>query len=119
MHKTHPVPKTSATKVPKVDRFITDYLKSRFPKGEDSELAKIEAGLLRVCGPMTCLWAELINNSLLSNPNGTVNVYDVLNIIQCSLVLLGNTNEMISQFRRMRILQQVDKSLESMARSPS
>ena len=102
MHKAHPVPKTMVTRAPKVDHYATNHLKSRFPKGEDAELSKIQTALLRVCGPMTCLWAELIDNDLLSNPEATVNVHDVLNIIQRSLVLLGNANELVSQLRRSK-----------------
>ena len=32
MHKEHPVPNTPATKAPKVDGFVTDYLKAAFPQ---------------------------------------------------------------------------------------
>ena len=67
---------------------------------------------------MTCLWAELIDNDLLSNPEATVNVHDVLNIVQRSLVLLGNANELVSQLRRSKILQLIDKSLEKYGREP-
>jgi len=37
-----------------------------------------------MCGPMT---AEVIDNELLGDLN-TINVHDVLNIVQCMLVLL-------------------------------
>ena len=61
---------------------------------------------------MACLWAELIDNDLLSDPDASVNVHDVLNIFQRSLVLMDNANKLISQLRRTKILQSVDKSLE-------
>ena len=96
MHKAHPIPKTEATKAPKVDRFMQDYLVSRFPKSEGSNLARIQTAMLRASGPMTCLWEEMIDIGLLGNLEAAINVHDVLNIIQCSLVLLGNANEMIS-----------------------
>ena len=41
-----------------------------------------------------------------------VNVHDVLNVIQCKLVLLGNANELISQTRQCDSLQCINKSLE-------
>lgn len=41
---------------------------------------------------MTRLWAELIDNGLLSDPEATANVHGILNIVQCSLVLVGNTD---------------------------
>ena len=69
MHKEHPVPSTPATKAPKVDGFVTDFLKATFPRSDDAELMKVQSALLKVCGPMACMWAELIDNNLLSNPN--------------------------------------------------
>ena len=48
-----------------------------------------QSALLKVCGPMACMWAKLIDNNLLSDPNATVNVHIVLNNIQCTIVLLG------------------------------
>ena len=112
MHKEHPVPNTPATKAPKVDGFVTDYLKAAFPKSDDGELIKVQSALLKVCGPMACMWAELIDNNLLSDADATVNVHDVLNIIQRTIVLLGNANEMLSQLRRSKILAAVDTSLD-------
>ena len=118
MHKEHPVPNTPVTKALKVDGFVMDYLKAAFPRSDDGELMKIQSALLKVCGPMACMWAELIDNNLLSDPNATMNVHDVLNIIQCTIVLLGNTNEMISQLRCSKILAAVDPSLIKYGQKP-
>ena len=57
------------------------------------------------------MWAELIDNSLLGNPDATVNVHNVLNVAQRMMALLGNANKMLSQFRRCKILAAVDPSL--------
>ena len=89
MHKVHPVPSTLATKAPKVDRYVTNYLKATFPRSDDAELMKVQSTLLKVCGPMACMWAELIDNSLHSDPNASVNVHNIRNIIQHTIVLLG------------------------------
>ena len=48
MHKEHPVPSTPATKAPKVDRFVTDYLKATFPGSDNAELMKVQSVLLKV-----------------------------------------------------------------------
>ena len=111
MHKAHPVPRCTVTKPPVVDPFVKDYLKSRFPKHEDGELAKLQSAMLKVCGPMTCLWSDLIEQDMLKDPDVTISVADVLDVIQRSLVLLGNSNELLSQMRRTNILQLADKSL--------
>ena len=81
MHKEHPVPNTLATKAPKVDGFVTDYLKAAFPKSNDGELIKVQSALLKVCGPMAYMWAELIDNNLLSDADATVNVHDEFSIL--------------------------------------
>ena len=94
MHKTHPLPRTPVMRVPKVDRFMMDHLKHRYPKSRDAELGTIQAALLSAAGPLTCLWSDLLDNNLLANEAAVVNVHDVLNIVQCTFVLMGNANEL-------------------------
>ena len=115
MHKAHPVPRTFAAKPPVVDKFVKDYLKSRYPK-QDGELAKLQSVMLKVCGRMTCMWSDLIEQDLLEDPDATISVHNVLEIIQRSLVLLRNANEMLSQMRRTNLLELADKSLGNMPR---
>ena len=50
MNKAHPVPRTPALKVPKVDGFVLDHLKQRFPKSRDHELGTIQSALQRCAG---------------------------------------------------------------------
>ena len=104
MHKEHPIPKTPATKAPKVDSFVTEYLESNFPKSEDAKLLKVQSVLLKVCGPMVCMWAKLMDNNLLSDPDAKVNVYNVLNIIQRTMVLLDNATKIMPKLRSSKIL---------------
>ena len=78
----------------------------------------MQSALLKVCGSMAYMWAELIDNGLLSDPNVTVNVHDVLNVVQHTIVLLGNANELFSQFRHSKILAAVDTSLVKYAQKP-
>ena len=110
MHKVHPVPRTTITNLPVVDQSVKDYLKSCFPAQEDGKLARLQSAMLKVCGPMSCLWSDLIKQNLLEDPNATISVHDVLEVVQLSLVLLGNANELLSQMRT-KILQLADKSL--------
>ena len=110
MHKLHPVPRTTVMKPPVADQFAKDYLKACFPK-QDGELVKLQSVMLKVCGLMTCMWSDLIEQKLLDDHDTTISVHDVLGIIQHSLVLLGNANELLSQTRRVNILQVAEKSL--------
>ena len=118
MHKVHPIPCMPVMKVPKVDRFVLDHLNQRFPKLRDAELGTIQAALLRSAGPLSCLWSELLDNDLLKEEDSMINVHDVLNVVQRTLVLLGNANEIISQARRCNILRAVDQDLEKYGKEP-
>lgn len=118
MHKAHPLPRTPVMKVPKVDRFVLDHLHQRFPKSRDAELGTIQSALLRAAGPLSCLWSELLDNDLLKEEESMINVHDVLNVVQRTLVLLGNANELISQTRRCNILRAVDQGLEKYGKEP-
>ena len=118
MHKAHPIARTPAMRVPKVDDFVQDHLKQRFPKSRDHELGAIQSALLRCTGPLTCLWSELIDNELLKSEDAVINVQDVMNVLQRTLVLLDNTNELISQARRCSILRACDQDLEKYGKEP-
>ena len=41
MHKMHPVPRTPVMKLSKVDRYMMDHLRQRFPKSHDGELGTV------------------------------------------------------------------------------
>ena len=74
--------------------------------------------LLKCAGPLSCLWSELLDNNLLEDEGAVNNVHDVLEVVQCTLVLLGNANELISQTRRCAILKCVDHNLEKYGKDP-
>ena len=84
-------------KVPKVDRYMTDHLRQCFLKSHDGELGTVQAALLSAAGPLTFLWSDLLDNNLLADESAVINVHDMLNIIQQTLVLMGNAYELLSQ----------------------
>ena len=86
-----PRQRCTVTKPMVVDPFIKDYQKSHFPKHEDGEFAQLQSAMLKMCGPMTYLWSDLIEQDLLHDPNVTISIADVLDIIQWLLVLLEET----------------------------
>ena len=49
----------------------------------------------------------MVDNDLLKSEDSVINVYDILNVLQRTLVLLGNANELVSQARRRNILRVV------------
>ena len=80
MHKAHPVPRIFGAKLPVADKFVKDYLKPHYPK-QHGELAKLQSAMLKVCGPMTCMWCDLIKQNLLEDPDAIISVQEVLEII--------------------------------------
>ena len=103
-------------KVPKVDSFVLDHLKQCFPKSHHHKLGMIQSVLQQCTGPLLCLWSELINSGLLKRKDSVINVHDVLNVLQRTLVLLlRNANELV---RRCRILRVVDQGLEKYGKEP-
>ena len=110
MFKEHPVPSTPVMRAPKVDEFMLGHLKSRFPRSNETQLRTIQNALLSATGPLACLWADFISNDMLTE-DSTVSVHDVLEVVQRTLVLLGNANTLLTQTRRDSILQAVDRSL--------
>ena len=61
---------------------------------------------------MTCLWSDLVGSKLLDVEDAVISVHDVLDMIQRSLVLFGNANELLSQAQRTNVLQLIDPSLK-------
>jgi len=87
MHKANPLLRIPAMQVPKVDCFMLDYLKQRFPKSCDEKLGTVQSALLYA---VTCLWSDLLDNNCLNGKGEMINTHNVLNVVQCTLVLLGN-----------------------------
>ena len=99
MLKRHPKPDTDAAAPPKLDSFVADFAGKKLDKARDSQLAKIQGAMLYAVNPLTNLWAELIQQGLVQDPDAAIHVSDVLDIVQRSLVLLGNANNLISETR--------------------
>ena len=76
VHKVYHVLRSTAIKTPVVDQFVKNYLKSHFPKQEDSELVKLQSAMLRACGQLTCLWSNIIDANMI------ISVHYMLSVIQ-------------------------------------
>ena len=66
--------------------------------------------------PLANLWAELVNQKLDGDPGALIPVTDVLDVIQRSIVLLGNANNLISKTRREVILESIQPSFKKYAK---
>ena len=64
MHKEYPIPSTPATKVPKVDGFITDYLNA-ISQEQWCGINESSVCISESVWPNGVQWGELIDNNLL------------------------------------------------------
>ena len=102
MLKKYPKPDTDASAPPKLDGFISE--DSWCPASQNPRSS------------FTSLWADLIDQGLTHDPSDAIHVTDVLEVIQRSLVLLGNANNVISETRREVALESVHPSLKKYAK---
>jgi hypothetical protein len=116
MLKKHPKPDVEAALPPKLDSFVADFAGKKLDKARDSQLAKIQGAMLYAAGPLTNLWADLIEQGLANDSDAAIHVSDILETIQRSLVLLGNANSLISETRREIALESIHPSLKKYGR---
>ena len=110
--KDFPKPSCEAMTVPKLDAEVKDQLKKKGKDphfGAEKSLYKVQEQLLDVAGPLTCLWADLLNKEANISPE------DILLLIQRALVLLGSTSHSISQERRKIAWSRINPQLKSLA----
>ena len=110
MFKEHPKPDLQSCNPPKVDKYISEFLGKRLSKEHDSELAKIQSAILAGIRPLTSAWQLLLDSGLENDPAMVVPASEVLTLIQCSLCMIGNASELVSQTRRSKILETIDHS---------
>ena len=110
--KDFPRPEVNALQPPKLDEEVKEQLKKsgKDPHfGAEKSLYKIQGQLLDVAGPLTCLWADLLN------PKANVSTENILLLIQRALVLLGSTSHSVSQERRKIAWTRINPKLKSLA----
>ena len=97
---------------PKLDEQVKDQLKR---EGKDphfvaeKSLYKIQDQLLDVAGPLTCLWADLLNKE------AKVSREDTLLLLQWVLVLLGSTSHAITLEGQKVAWSRTNPSLNALA----
>ena len=110
LFKEHPRPDLDSCVPPKIDKYMSEFLGKRMPKERDSELAKIQSAVLASIRPLTSAWQLLLDAGLEGDPQMVVPGSEVLTLIQCTLCMIGNASELISQTRRSKILDTIDPS---------
>ena len=110
LFREHPRPDLDSCSPPKVDKYISEFLGKRLPKEHDAELAKIQSAVLAIIRPLTSAWQHLIDGGIEDDPEMVVPGSEVLALLQRTLCMIGNASELISQTRRSKILETVDRS---------
>ena len=116
MLKRHPKPNSKVMVPPKLDQFVSDFAPKKVDKARDAALSKIQGSLLYAVNPLTNMWAGLIEQGLVDDPEALIPVPDVLDIIQRSIVLIGNANNLVSETRREVALDAIHSSLKKYAK---
>ena len=116
MLKKHPKPNTKVMVPPKLDSFVSEFAPKKVDKAIDVALSKIQGSLLYAVNPLANLWTGLIEQGLADEPQALIPVPDVLDIIQRSIVLIGNSNNLVSETRREVALEAIHSSLKKYAK---
>ena len=108
----YPMPNCPAIEVPRLDEEVKKQLRSkgRDPHfGQEKTLFGIQGELLKVGGPLTCLWADMIN------PDVEPDKEKIALLVQRALVLLGSASHSITLERRKIAWARINPSLKSLA----
>ena len=108
----YPKPNCSALVAPRIDEEAATQMRRNFKNahfGTEKTLYKIQEQMLKVAGPLACLWADMVN------PNTEVNKEGIALVVQRALVLLGGTSHAISTERRKIAWARINPKLKSLA----
>ena len=108
-----PKPSSLAIQVPKLDNELKEQMrkKGKDPQfGQEKVLYKLQEQLLEVTGPLTCLWADLLNPEA-----EEVSAEQVILLLQRVIVLVGSTSHTISLERRKVAWARLNPGLKSLA----
>ena len=109
-----PKPNCMAMEVSRFNKEVRKQLKHRgkdppFRVEKTWSMFKIQEQLLEVGGPLTCLWADMVN------PETIVDKAQIALLIQRALVLLGSASHSISLERRKVAWARINPELKTLA----
>ena len=110
--KNFPRPNCDAVVTPKMDDEVKEQLRQ---KGKDAffdsekTLCRVQEQLLDTTGPLSCLWADLLNKDAM------VSKEDIVMLVQRALVLLGSASNTITLERRKIAWSRFNPKLKSLA----
>ena len=114
--KDFPKPDCGVLSAPKLDEQIKEHLKMKGKDphfGSEKSLYKLQEQMPDVAGPLTCLWANLLNRE------AHVSAENTLLLVQRALVLLGSASHAISQERRKIAWARIKPKMKSLTSEES
>ena len=100
MAKDDPLPNSQFLKCLQADDDIVHFAGKDFPKVVDNKYKRIQPAVLASAAPCLNLWKNLSEQGMTNYQNSLVPVETVMDMIQRSVVLVGNASNYISQVRR-------------------
>lgn len=104
MSKENPLPDSKALQCLKTDDAIKDFMGKSFPKKLDDTYKRIQSSVNAAAAPALSLWRDLDEQGFSSGHEHLMPVDCVLEMIQKTLVLIGNSSNYVSQCRRDNIV---------------
>ena len=105
-----PRPATDAMFVPTLDELVKSGIGQKYPKLAYGRLSLIQQALHAFAEPLTYTWASLLD----ADSGEAVPIEDVQNIIQRTIVLMGNVNALTTQARQQTLLEAGGKEVAAL-----
>ena len=116
MARDNPLPDIPSLHPPETDDVLVDYMNNDFPSSSEEHYKRIQTAVISAGAPMLNLWAHLEEQQLTVGQGGLIQTEVVLEMIQKSLVLLGNASNYVSEIRRDLIIGKLSKKKRSLGR---
>ena len=88
-----------------VDKYMEDFVGKRLPSQFDSEMSRIQTATLNCVTTLTSAWLCLLEDGLEEHTDIQVPTVEVVALIQCTICLIGNASEFISQICDFKIVE--------------
>ena len=98
-----------------MDEFLGVFWKGKLNLSQDGKWKQVQNALFCATGPLCGLWSQ-IHEQGIDSENGNIPASVVLDMIQCTLVFLGNANQLLNEKRRLGLLKSIDPNLTKYAK---
>ena len=112
MLKADPKPQTPVSSPPE---YLGVFWKGKLNLSQDGEWKQVQNALLCATGPLCGLWSQILEQGV-DSKDGSIPASAVLDMIQRTLVFLGNANHLLSKKRRLGLLKSIDPNLTKYAK---